>query len=98
MPLGLISTLTQGAQGTPVGIDEAIGLESGQPALAEVAHRLEIVQATVPTVEEHTLWPEGTLMGALHQRLKVVVLAQTIRFLVVEAVVTGYLALAIAPQ
>src|SRR6185369_12290259 len=86
------------AVASSIGVDLAITLELCQPKPSQIANSLEIIETSVPAIEQHTSWSEASLFSCKKHHSKMIILRRAIRGLVKEAIVTRNVAVAIDPQ
>jgi hypothetical protein len=87
-----------GSVASSIGVNLAITLELCQPKPPQIANSLEIIETSVPAIEQYTFGTEAAFFGRLKHLAKMIVLRLAICRLVIEAIITGYVAVAIGPQ
>ena len=60
------------AQAAPVGVDQTLGFQPGQPDPTKPPDLFQVLQAAIPTVEDHALRREPPRVCGLQQRLKMI--------------------------
>lgn len=90
--------LADGSSSAAIDTDLAIALQLGQPMPTQRAQQLQVVEAAIPTVEEHQRGRKATSVRLKDHRLKMIVLAQLVLLLVVEPKVARQTTGAIGPD
>ena len=89
--------LTQRPQALLITIDQPIGFQSGQPLPIERPDQFQIVQTSIPAIEEDTARRKAPRSGRLQHLGEMIVLGLSVGF-VVNAIVTGQMAVSIGPD
>ena len=83
---------------SPIGIELSVGLEPGEPQPAMRANSLQILQRTVPTVEQNILRRKASLGGSVKHVSEVFVLVLSSNRLVIDSKVAWNDGLSIRPH
>ena len=81
------SIVLEREQALPLGVDPPVAPWPGELGPAQGADLIEVGQAGVPVVKQHAPRGKAPLLGSAQQGLHMVVLAQRVRGLVIEALV-----------
>ncbi len=87
-----------GSVASSIRVNLTIALELSQPKPSQIANGFEVIETSVPTTKQHASRPKAALFGCQQHLAKVIVLRRAIRRLVIEAIITRYVAVAIGPQ
>src|SRR5215213_3684391 len=86
------------AVASSVRVNLAVTLELRQPKPSQRANSFEIIETSVPTIKQHASRRKASLFGCQQHLPEMIVLRRAICRLVIEAIVTRYVAVAIGPQ
>jgi len=89
---------TDSSVATSVRINLAVTLKLRQPKPSQIANGFEIIKAPVPAIEQYTFGSEATLLGGSEHLSEMIILCRAICRLVIKAIITRYIAVAIGPQ
>jgi len=89
---------TDSSVASSIGVNLSVTLELRHPKPSQIANSFEIIQTPIPAIEEYTFGSEAALFGRLKHLAEMIVLRRAIRRLVIETIVTRYVAVAIGPQ
>jgi hypothetical protein len=96
--LGRNSDLTHDAIALPIGIDQAIALQPGQPSPLQVPQQLQILQSRIPTVESHPFGLKTALSSLAYHGAEVIILGQPVMIAIIDPEVTWDRGFAIRSQ
>ena len=72
--------LTHRLQPLTIRINFPVTLQSGQPNPIAGANQLQIIEARIPTIKDHTVGRKSSARGSFDQRLKMIVFGQRVLF------------------
>jgi hypothetical protein len=90
--------LANGPIARAVRVNLSVLFQASQPDPSERADHLEVINAAIPAIKDHTLGLESSLTRYSKHLLKVIILRKPITLFVVDAIITRDVTVAVAPQ